>query len=139
MAAGFVEHAAIIAGWPAHVIDTLMARFLPPYLATMNPQQRAEMDAAHRAIRRAAKAHQAASSDDGPSEPDASDLAQDLSHDNKISTARAADMLRVGQRQVCKLAAVWEGEGLAERIGRMWLIDRDVVVAYQDRQGRRAS
>jgi hypothetical protein len=137
MAAGFVEHAAIIAGEPAVMIDTLMARFLPRYLATMSPRQRAEMDTAHRAIRRAANAHQATSSDDGPSEPSTSDLAEDLSRENRIGTAKAADMLKVGQRQVCKLATVWEAEGLAERVGRMWLIDRDVVVAYQDRPERR--
>lgn len=138
MAAGFVEHAAIIAGWPVQVIDTLMSRFLPPYLGTMTRGQRAEVEAAHAVIARAARAYRA-SSDIGPSEPEASDEAEDLSRDDKISSAEAADMLRVGQRQVCKLAAVWEGHGLARRVGRTWLIDRDAVMAYRDRQGRQLS
>jgi len=131
----------VIAGWPSQVIDTLMSRFLPPYLGTMTPGQQAEVEAAHAVIARAARAYRA-SSDIGPSEPDASGLAEDLGRDDQISSAEAADVLRVGQRQVCKLAAVWEGQGLgqglARRVGRTWLIDRDVVVAYRDRQGRRS-
>jgi hypothetical protein len=111
----------------------------PLYLTTMSWSQRAEVEAAHAAIRRAAKAHQAASSDDGPSEPNASDLAEGLGREDHIGTAQAAEMLSVGQRQVCKLAEVWECQRLARRVGRTWLIDRDVVVAYQDQQGRRSA
>jgi hypothetical protein len=145
MSLGFVEHSAIVGGWPAQVIDTLMSRYLPKYLAAMTPEERAEMDRAHRVMARAAKAYRAGqlcdvpSSDIGPSEPAPSDLAQDLSHDDEIGTAEAAEMLDVGQRQVVKLAPVWEGQGLARRVGRTWLVDRVAVEVYRDRPERRSA
>jgi hypothetical protein len=138
MPSSYIESGAVIGGWPAAVIDTMLSRHLPKYLKAMAPEQRAELERAYRAIVRAAKAYRA-SSDNGPSEPEASALAQDLSHDDEIGTAKAAEMLDVGRRQVVKLAAVWEGEGLARRVGRTWILDRVAVEAYRDRPGRRTA
>jgi hypothetical protein len=142
MPSGFISDAALIAGFPAEVFDTLASRFLPKYLITMSPAQRAEVEAASAVIGKAARAsreHRAASSVDGQSAPERSELAEDLTHDHEVNTEMAAVMLRVGQRQVRKLAAGWRHEGLARQVGRTWLIDRGVVAAYRDRQGRRAA
>ena len=140
MPSGFVEHAALTSGWPAVVVDMLMSRFLPPFLANMTPEQRAETEAAHRVMARAAKAHKAPSGVDvrrRSSHIEPEEFSAPSSHE--ISTAEAATVLGVKQRQVCRLAAVWEGQGLARHFGRNWLVDRAAVEAYQDQQERRRS
>jgi hypothetical protein len=142
MPSGFVTEAAVVSGFAAEVFDTLASRFLPKYLITMSLAQRAEVEAASGAIGRAARAsreRRAAGSVDGPWAPERSELGQDLTHDHEVNTEVAADMLRVGQRQVRKLAAGWRHESLARQVGRTWLIDRTAVEAYRDRQGRRSA
>jgi hypothetical protein len=56
MPSGYVTEAAVIAGYPTEVFDTLASRFLPKYLITMSPAQRAEVEAASAVIGRAARA-----------------------------------------------------------------------------------
>jgi hypothetical protein len=136
VAAGFVEQAAIIAGWPAHAIDVILSRRLPEYLSAMSLQQRSEMDAAHAAIHRAAKAYKAGSNvRRRTSDIEEIEFSPPSSHE--INTNQAAEMLGLTPRQVRRLAAVWASDGLARQSGRTWFIDRDAVVAYQDQQGRR--
>ena len=141
MPSGFVEHAALTSGWPAVVVDMLMLRgSCPPFLANMTPEQRAETEAAHRVMARAAINHESHSGVDvrrRSSHIEPEEFSAPSSHE--ISTAEAATVLGVKQRQVCRLAAVWEGQGLARHFGRNWLVDRAAVEAYQDQQERRRS
>jgi hypothetical protein len=138
VAAGFVEHAAVIAGWPAHAIDVILSRRLPEYLLAMSPPQRAEMDAAHAVIHRAAEAYKAGS-DVRRRTSDIEEIEFSAPSPHEIDTNQAAEMLGLTPRQVRRLAAVWASDGWARQSGRNWLIDRDAVVAYQDQQGRRTA
>ncbi len=140
MPSSYVESGAIIGGWPAVVIDKLMSRYLPKYLAMMTPEQLAELDRAHRAVARAAKANQlrVPSSDIGPSEPETIGPCSRLDSDDEIGTAKAAEVLGEAAAGV-QLAAVWEGEGLARQVGRTWVTHRVAVEAHQDQQGRRTA
>ena len=141
MRAVFVESGAVITGWSAQALDTLMSRHLPRYLATLSPQQRAELDATHAAIHRAAGAYQAGRLTVGVRRrtSDIPEVEFSAASGHEVSTREAADMLDVTPRQVCRLAAVWAADGLARQVGRSWLVDRDAVVAYQDQQGRRTA
>jgi excisionase family DNA binding protein len=137
MPSGFVEQAAFVSGWPAEVVDMVLSRHLPPYLAAMTPGQRAEMEPAHRVIHRAAKAHRATKVRRRTSDIEPEEFSAPSEHE--ISTREAAEVLGVTPRQVCRLAAEWATEGLARQVGRTWLVDRDAVMTYQDQQERRRS
>jgi CRP-like cAMP-binding protein len=137
MPSGFVEHAAFVSGWPAEVVDMMLSRYAPQFLAAMAPDQRAEVEVAHRAIHRAAKAHGAAKVRHRTSDIEPEEFSAPSEHE--ISTREAAEVLDVTPRQVCRLAAEWAAEGLARQVGRTWLVDRDAVAAYQDQQERRRS
>jgi hypothetical protein len=140
MPSGYVESAAVISGWPAKIIDQVLSRHLPQYFAGVRQEDLAELKAAHQQIGRARRAYEAGvGSAVGTSEPAGSEPSEGLSHGDWFDTATVADMLRMGQRAVCKRAVVWETEGLARRHGRVWLIDPIAVEIVRNQPGRRAA
>ncbi len=128
---------AHVAGWPAFVIDRVLAKHLDVYLACMRPDQRAEMDRTRRAIHAAALHY----GDWLASvERNAAALLTETQGDleeQELSTAQAAGLLDVTERRICQLAAEWAEDGLARKVGRTWLVQRDAVVLR--REGRKSA
>lgn len=129
--APYVE-GALITGPSAHVLDRILAspnvvRMLA--MVQMPAEARAEVDAARRAIRRAAQAFEAASTAvDGTTETSLAEIAPLSSHE--FDTHEAAALLGVGERRVRQLAA----GGMGRRAGGRWLLDRTAVLAYAERR-----
>jgi hypothetical protein len=134
MPSGYVQ-GALVAGWPAHVIDAMLSRYLPQYLGLMTKTQRAEVERAHAAIHRAASLGTVAA--DGNAAIVGPAAAADSEHADELTVDQVADQLGVRPRQARNFAAAWAGEGHARKVGGMWLIDRLAVEAHS--QGRQAS
>lgn len=119
---------ALVAGWPAFVLDVILNRYLPPYLAAMTPQQRAEVERAHQAIGDAARLYDAVrTSVSGSAEAALAETAA-CSEEHEITTAAAALLLGLTERRVCQLAAGWADDGFARKVGRTWLLQREAVI-----------
>lgn len=58
-------------------------------------------------------------------------MAPGLVHD-EITIAQAAGLLDVTERRVCQLAAGWADSGLARKVGRSWVVDRQAVVLHRE-------
>ena len=56
MPSGYVEQAAVVSGWAAVVVDTLLSRHLPKYFAGLSPDDLAELKDLQRQVGRAARA-----------------------------------------------------------------------------------
>ncbi|HEY1325130.1 MAG TPA: helix-turn-helix domain-containing protein [Streptosporangiaceae bacterium] len=126
----YVQQAALVDGFAAHVVDRVLARHLPPLLEVFTPEQRAEVDAARAAIRAAAKAWESAPmSVSGPADTPGADIA--ASSPDELTAAQAADLLGVSVRHARRLAA----SGMGRLVAGVWLLDRSALLAY--RQGRR--
>jgi hypothetical protein len=117
------------------VLHRLMALHMPAQLATMTAGQRAEVEAAYRAIRRAS----AASSASGTAEPDLVEEGSPSTHDHEVDVASLADMFDVTTRQARKMAARWALEGRARKVGQAWLVDRLVAETELDQRRRRSA
>lgn len=119
---------ALIEGFAAHVLDRVLARHLPAYLAAFPAGQRAELDAARAAIRRAADAYERRplTSVSGSPETHGAETTADSPHE--ISTSEAAVILGITERRARQLAA----GGMGHKAGRAWLLDRSAVLAYRD-------
>ena len=61
------------------------------------------------------------------------------SSQDELSTNAAASLLGVKERRVRQLAAVWQSQGLARRVGQVWLLDRTAVLAHRDENSRRSA
>lgn len=127
----YVEGAALIEGFAAHVLDRVLARHLPAVLAVMpfSPEQRAEVDAARAAIQQAADRYEQRplSAADDETALDVAAVSADSAHE-WISTSEAAVMLGVQERRARQLAAA----GMGRKVGRAWLLDRSAVLVYRD-------
>jgi hypothetical protein len=136
MASGFVEHAAIVSGWAAVALDSLLARHLSPYLSAMTPAQRGEMDRCVSAVRAAAGAYDAAGRRFAAetAKRGAAGLLPDSGHVDEVTVQVAAEQLAVSVQWVRRLAARWEPDGLARKVGSTWLVDRVAVAAYKARR-----
>lgn len=119
---------ALIEGFAAHVLDRVLARHLPAYLGRFSAGQRAEVDAARTAIRRAADAYEQRPliAVSGSAETHGAETSADSAHE--ISTSEAAVILRITERRARQLAA----GGMGRKVGRAWLLDRSLVLAYRD-------
>ncbi|MFI7044747.1 helix-turn-helix domain-containing protein [Streptosporangium sandarakinum] len=123
----YVESGALVAGFGAHVVDRLLARYLPPLLQStpFTAEQRKALEATRDAIAQAADAYTrqpvaAAATPVAATGPS--------STREEITTAEAAVVLGVKERRVRQLA---EG-GLGRKVGRVWVMDRAAVLAYRD-------
>jgi CRP-like cAMP-binding protein len=135
----FVEHAAVVAGFSAHVLDRLLARHLPRYLGAMSDEQRAEVAAAHAAIHRAALRYaETPTAASGRAVQAVDEGGSGLRREHESSVAEVADMLGLSPRRVRVLAVRWESEGLARKSGRDWLIDAVAALAELDERKRSA-
>lgn len=115
----FVAAGAVVAGWPAHVVDRLLARHAPAVVGAFAPEQRAAFDATRDAIRRAALAWETAGgarsrTDEPPPVPAGSDSMLMDSH-------QVAERLGIGVRAVQKRAATGSLPG--RKIAGAWLFD----------------
>lgn len=124
---------ALVEGWSAFVVDVLLTRYLDRYLAAMSPAQRAELALTKAAVHAAAKLHQERGSTAGGS-AEAPVAEIDGCSDAWVGTGDAAPFVGASERRVRQLAARWEHEGLARKVGRSWLIDPQALVMY--RRGR---
>jgi hypothetical protein len=106
---------ALVEGWSAHVVDVLLSQHLERFLGVMTPQRRAEVLATQHAV------HDAALLWKDAELPLARESAA-LDHSSWVTVADAAVLLSVSERRVCQLAARWEFEDLACKVGRSWLI-----------------
>jgi hypothetical protein len=126
----YVESAALVDGFAAHVVDRLLARYLPRLLEStpFTAEQRAEIEAARTAVRAAAEAWErrpvadvadiAAGDFTAPSPPD------------ELTAVQAADLLGVSVRHARRLAA----SGMGRQVAGVWLLDRSALVAYRGRR-----
>lgn len=128
MGAGFVRDAALVDGPAAHVIDRVLAAYLPNVLAGLPPWMRAEVEAAKTAIRAAALAYEAL--------PVAAagrpEVITPEADQGWMCVGGAADVLGVSRRRVRQLAA--SGELGARKVGPVWQLDRSVVLAERRRR-----
>jgi hypothetical protein len=120
-----------LAGWPAVVVDVLLGKYLPPYLAAMSPRQRAEVERMRWDVH-AAAVHWRAISDGCSAQYVATETTPPSTHD-EITTAQAAGLLGVSERRVCQLAVGWADDGLARKVGRSWLVNRQAVLLHRQR------
>lgn len=130
----YVEGAALVAGFAAHVIDRVLARHLPALLqwTQLSADQRQALEETRTAIARAADLH--AQQSTSATETPVAEIGPTSPHD-EMSTAEAAAELGVTQRRVCQLA---EG-GLGRKVGRVWVLDRAAVLAYSDEHRSRSA
>jgi hypothetical protein len=55
------------------------------------------------------------------------------SQSEEVTTSQAAIMLNLSEQRVRQLAFRWAADGLARKVGRVWLLDRTAVVMYRDK------
>lgn len=132
--ARYVE-GALVYGFGAHVVDRLLARYLPSLLAStrLSAEQRQEVEETRAAIARAADTYLAWPISAGGSAETPVAAVEGRSSREEITTAEAAALLGVTERRARQLA---EG-GMGRKIGRVWVLDLAAVVAYRD--GRRSA
>ncbi len=92
----------------------------------MTPEQAREVEHLHAAVHAAAAYWQSRASVNGNAEVGAAEVAS-RSTGEDLSTTQAAALLGVSERRVCQLAADWQHDGLARKVGHSWLVDREAV------------
>jgi hypothetical protein len=127
---------AHVAGWSAWVVSVLLARHLDRYLPAMTPQQRTELARTRAGVDAAAKLFQErGTTASGSAETPLAEIGAGLERSRWMTVADAAPLLGSSERRVRQLAAPWEPQGLARKVGRSWLVDREALEMYA--QGRR--
>jgi hypothetical protein len=126
----YVASAALVYGASAHVIDRLLARYLP--LLLLPPWLMAEVESTRAAIRLAAREYEALPvAGSGTAVTAVAEFGPALLCE--ISTADAASLLGLSERRARQL-----GPLLGRRVGRAWLFDRDAVIDYRHASRRSA-
>ncbi|MFG1826733.1 helix-turn-helix domain-containing protein [Microbispora bryophytorum] len=119
---------ALVSGFAAHVVDRLLATYLPGYLRAMRPEQRAAVEETRVAIARAADAYLTSDISAGVSdETPGGEISASSAAEEWITTAEAAVLLGMTPRRAQQLAA----GGLGIKRGRSWLLARSAVLAYR--------
>jgi hypothetical protein len=131
----FVESAALVDGFAAHVIDRVLARYLPRLLEStpFTAEQRAELEAARAAIRTAAQRWEqrpipAPMSAGGHADIVSGDIA--ACSPEELTAAQVAELLGVSIRHARRLAA----SGMGRQVAGRWLLDRSAVLAHRERR-----
>jgi phage terminase Nu1 subunit (DNA packaging protein) len=125
---------ALVAGWPAHVIDRVLARHLAGLLADprLSASQRRELEQVKADIRKASRRWEASISDDVSHETRTPETAPPSEAERVMVTAeQASALLGVGVRRTQQLAA----GGLGLKVRGRWLLDAEAVTQYR-REGR---
>jgi hypothetical protein len=119
----YVASAALVSGPAAHVIDRLLARYLPSLL--LPTWLIAEVESTRAAIRLAAREYEALPvAASGTAATAVAEIEPALPCE--ISTADASGLLGLSERRTRQL-----GPLLGRRVGRAWLFDRDAVLDYR--------
>jgi hypothetical protein len=122
---------ALVAGASAHVIDRLLARYLPNLL--LPSWLLAEVESTKAAIRRAALEYEARPiADNGIAETSIAAIEAPSPHE--LCTADAAATLGLSERRARQLGPV-----LGRRVGRSWVFDRAAVLDYRAAAARRSA
>jgi hypothetical protein len=124
---------AFLSGWSAYAVDVILKRYAKDYAPVMTPKQQQEFAATQKAIHRAALHWHAATANAQTATAEIPALSG-----NEVTTAEAADLLAVTEQRVRQLAALWVHEGLARKVGRVWMIDQAAIELYRS-NGRRAA
>lgn len=123
---------AHVEGFAALVVDRLLAAHLPRVLGAMSAEQRREVELARREVRAAADWWLASTrvvAAGGNAEGVGAEIEAGSSVNDEIDVATAVRLLGCGARRVRQLAAGWEPQGLARKVGQSWLLDRTAVEA----------
>jgi hypothetical protein len=123
---------AHVAGWSAFALDVILRRHAKDYIRTMSTAQQREMEATRRAIHAAALLWRASTSASATAQTPAAEI-RPQSQSEELTTPQAAIMLDLSEQRVRQLAVRWAAEGLARKVGRVWLLDRAAVVMYRDK------
>lgn len=130
---------ALVAGWSAHVVDKLLARYLPPFLPLMAPEDRAELQRTAAAVHAASRLYEERrSAAIGSPETGSAEIGAGSEASVMVTVSTAALLAGVTERRLRQMAARWESEGLAHKVGRAWLIDRTTVELYREQRRRAA-
>jgi hypothetical protein len=129
---------AHVAGWPAVALDVILRRYGRDYTPMMNPAQQRDMEATRRAIHAAAVLWHASTSASATTQTPAAEITSRFESE-ELTTSQAAIMLDLSEQRVRQLAARWADDGLARKVGRVWLIDPTAVVIYRDKDRRSAA
>ena len=129
---------AHVAGWPAFALDVILRRYGRDYTPVMNPAQQRDMEATRRAIHSAAVLWHASTSASATAQTPATEITPRLASE-ELTTSQAAIMLDFSEQRVRQLAVRWAAEGLARKVGRVWLLDRTAVEMYRDKDRRSAA
>lgn len=122
---------AHVEGFAAHVVDRLLVDRLPRLLPGMDTAQRRAVQRAHQQIAEAAAHWEALTSAGGSAEVLFAEVG--ASSPEELDVPAAALVLGVSERRVRQIAAAWEGEGTARKVGRSWHLDRLAVFLYSQR------
>jgi phage terminase Nu1 subunit (DNA packaging protein) len=124
---------ALVAGWPAHVIDRILARHLAGLLADprLSDSQRRELESVKADIRKASRRWEASISDDTSYETRTPETAPSSDEKRVVTVEQASALLGVGVRRTQQLAA----GGLGLKVRGRWLLDAEAVTQYR-REGR---
>jgi hypothetical protein len=129
---------AHVEGFAALVFDKLAARHLPELLKAFSAEQREQVLGAQRDIRQSAEWWLSVTTAEVGSAavaPVAGGASSSL-----IDVEEAAVLLGVKVRQARTTAQRFEGAGLAEKVGGVWLLDRSAVeVLAESRRNRRCA
>lgn len=131
----YVSEAAIASGFAAHVVDRILAAYLPPYLMAMDEQQRAEVIAFRDAVRRAADAYLARPRTDIADIPQTDMGASSNRESPSVTASEAAALLGITTRHARRLAAA----GLGRKVAGRWVLNRDAVQDIDEYRGRRGA
>jgi len=121
----FVEHGAVVSGWPAFVISRLLSRCHDD-VADLPPHLREPVEEALEAIRGASAAWATAR---GSAAAMPAEVPVSSTHEpDELDTQEVADMLQVSARRVRQLAA--DGRLPGRRTRHRWRLDAAAVLAY---------
>ena len=104
----------------------------------MSPVQQREMEVTRRAIHKAAVLWGASTSASATTQTPAAEITPQ-SQGEELTTSEAATILNLSEQRVRQLAVRWAAEGLARKVGRVWLLDRTAVEMYRDKDRRSAA
>ena len=129
---------AHVAGWSAFALDAILRRHAKDYTRTMSSVQQREMEITRSAIHAAALLWHAATSASATTQTPSAEITPQ-SRSEELTTTQAAILLNLSEQRVRQLAVHWAGNGLARKVGRVWLLDRAAVVIYRDKDRRSAA
>lgn len=127
---------AHVAGFPALVVDRLLARHLDPFLPAMTSEERTSVLAMQEQVRQSAEHFRSVRDAGSGTAAVRSGANRAQSAANELGVSEAMELLGLRARQVRYLAERWQAVGLARKVGRSWLIDRAAVELHAEDRRR---